>query len=109
MSVKETEVLDNLVLAGSSLEDLELTDELLREQKFAPPLNTEGSKGKHIGVLGANPVPSAFQVPEMISSREEGQVDMVHLNVTMLKQSGARSGVALSVAPSSSLRDGRSK
>ena len=109
MPTKEIEVLNNLVAAGSGSKDLKLTDELLREHKLMPPLNTEGIQEKHIGVLAMKPVPSTFQVPEMISSEEEGQADMVNLNLTMPKWSRARSGVTLSVAPSRSSRGGRSE
>ena len=85
LSAEETEVLDNLVVAGSRSEDLELTDELLRNYELAPPLNTEGNEESHIGVLGADIVSLAFQVPKTISSDEEDQVDMVTLNIMMLK------------------------
>ena len=106
---KETEVVDNLVIVGSGSEDLELTDELFREHKLAPPLNIEGIHKKYIGVLGAKPIPSTFQVPETINSGEEGQANMVTLNLTMLKRSGARSGSTSSATPSPSSHDGRSK
>ena len=109
MSAEEIDVVDTLVAMGSGSEDLELTDELLKEHKLTPPLNTKGILEKHIEVLGAKPIPSAFQVLETISSGEEGQPDMVNLNLTMPKQFGARLSVASSAAPSPSSRGGRLK
>ena len=103
MSAEETEVLDNLVAMGLGLEDLELTDKLLRNYELTPPLNTEGIDGNHIRVLGAKIVPFAFQVPEMISSGGEDQEDMVNLNIVMSKRSMARSVPVPPTAPSLSL------
>ena len=109
LSIEETEVLDNLIATGSGLEDLELTDELLRDHELTPSLNSEDIHGKHIRMLGAKPIPFAFQVPKTISSGEEGQANMVNLNLTMLRQFGARSVATSSVAQSLSSRDGRSE
>ena len=60
MSIKETRVLDNLAAVGLGLEDLKLTDELLRNYELAPPLNTKGIDKNHIRALGAKPVLFAF-------------------------------------------------
>ena len=107
LSAEKIEVLDNLIAVSSGLEDLELFDELLRDYKLAPPLNTEGIKESHIGVLGEDIVSSSFQVPEAISSDEEDQTDMVNLNIVMLKRSVARSVLVSPAASSSSLRGER--
>ena len=108
MSAVETKVLDNLVLAGLGLEDLKLTDELLRDYELAPPLDTEGIVKGRIKVLGAKTVLSSFQVPKTISSGGEDQADMVNLNIIMPKWSRARSVPMPSAALSSSLRSERS-
>jgi len=109
LSAEETEVLNNLVAAGSGSEDIELTGELLRDHELAPPLNTEGIDEKHIRVLGAKSVSFAFQVTETISSWGEDQANMVNLNIIMLNQSGARSVAMSSAAPSSSSWGERSR
>ena len=79
-----------LLLQGSSSEDLELIDELLKEHELAPPLNAEIIKGNHIGILGAKLILSAFQVPETRNNNGEGDSveEIVNLSLTMLKSLG---------------------
>jgi len=48
LSNREVEILYLLAAVGSASEDLELTDELLREYKLAPPLEAEIVSGEFI-------------------------------------------------------------
>ena len=72
LSAEEIKVLDLLIIVGLGSEDLDLTDELLREYKLTPLLDAEVIGGKHIGLLGTKLVPSAFQISKTINSEEEG-------------------------------------
>ena len=107
MSIEEINILYTLIAAGSGSENLELTDELLREYQLTPPLEAEVIGRRHIGILGVKFIPFAFQISETISNEEEGQVGMVDLNLTMPKRFVDSSGAASTIAPSSSSRGER--
>lgn len=109
MSAEETDILDRLLAAGASLEILELSNDLLRENKLAPPLNVEIVQGDHIMDLGADIPSLPLQVAGASSSREAVQGEsMIDLDLLEPRRPKARSSNTSSSAPSSSSRDGRS-
>ena len=51
-----------LATAGTESEELELTDQVLRDYGLTPPLDVGYLPAKSIGDRGTRPVPSAFEV-----------------------------------------------